>query len=155
MSKFLTNSEQLLDDKISDVLLTNKENGRIGLTAGVDLEKGAEKVSIYQINMTPVQFKTALDKGAMVHVKRGFLEVELIESSVVKASPVESVVESEEKDENPVGDGTTFGEGSNNKPPVLDTEGDDNPIASPEPEDVKPAPKPAAKPVAKPTAPKK
>lgn len=152
----LTNSADAIAPNVTDILLTNKENGRIGLTAGIDLDVGATSVSIFQLNLTPEQFKKVLDKGAMVHIKLGTLEAEVVTGAVISKVVKAEVVA--EPDHNPISGGDTFGQGSNTVAPSLFPETvDNNPIASAEPEDVKPAPapKPVAKPAVKPAPAKK
>ncbi len=153
----LNNSADLLNPEISDVLISNLDNGRIGLSAGIDLPVGAKDVSIYLLNLSPTLFKDLLDKGAMVHVKLGTLAVEIITGAQVVTDTTKKVEEAV-ADTNPISGGETFGEGSNNVAPTLFPtepvkEEDSNPIAVAAVEDVKI--EPAKKPVPKVTPVKK
>jgi hypothetical protein len=91
-----TIQEQIMDESIQDVLLSNKTNGMIGLTPGIDLARGVGNkqfgdtpaVSIFTLGFSKQSFVQALNKGALVHYPTS-LGIDLIPVSAVIAKEAE------------------------------------------------------------------
>jgi hypothetical protein len=71
----------------TDILVTNHDFGRIGLTAGIDLLPSATSVSIFQLGFPSVEaFAIALNKGAKAHIINKTVSIECITNAGISSS---------------------------------------------------------------------
>jgi hypothetical protein len=95
-----------LDKNVQDVLLTNNDRGKVGLSAGIDLGIGAEDVSIFSLGLTVESFKKCLDRGAIALISTNLISVKQIVAGDIVETPVDSAHNQEVKglENNPMDD---------------------------------------------------
>lgn len=90
-----------IPENTTDILVTNHDFGRIGLTAGIDLLPSATSISIFQLGFPSVEsFAAALNKGAKAHIINKTISIECITNAGISSSaantPHDQVIGGEE-----------------------------------------------------------
>lgn len=96
-----------IPENTTDILVTNHDFGRIGLTAGIDLLPSATSISIFQLGFPSVEsFAAALNKGAKAHIINKTISIECITNAGISSSaantPHDQVIGGEETVVDPV-----------------------------------------------------